>query len=223
MMMMPLIWLCTVFVLLLRSGGVRRALALAGLGLTAVAGLYFAAGEVDIHESYYVYAGTTSSEGPERLVRSLFGSVWTTYQQSGAFGKGIGTASLGGRYVGVANSETWQESGPAKLMVELGFPGLICASLLVVALARGCWEGLRRMPRHNAAQALQAGLMSIAAANAVSFTISHQAYSDLLIMTLTAFLIGSALGQRERLAARVPAARPGLRPWLPPQPAELRR
>jgi hypothetical protein len=191
MMMMPVVWLAVVAATLIRKGG-RGALASVLLGLSAFVGmLHFAAGEVDVHERYYVYAGTAASEGPDRLLRSVFLSVWTTYLQSGPLGKGIGTASTGARHAGVV-TETWQESGPSKLIIELGVPGLFAATLLVILIATAVVRALRET-QPGQATLLQAGLLGTLSANAACFTVSHQAYSDAILLTLGAFLIGLAL------------------------------
>jgi hypothetical protein len=212
MLMMPVVWLGVMVATLLRRGR-RGAVASVALALGVFVGmLHFAAGEVDVQESYYVYAGTVASEGPERLYRSVIGSVWGTYRQVGALGKGIGTASTGVRHAGVT-TESWQESGPSKLMVELGVPGLVFATLLVAILARTLMQALRETPP-GAPLALETGLIGVLAANAACFIVSHQAYSDAVALALTALLIGVALSStrwsRQPVSARA-APRPTMR------------
>jgi predicted lipid-binding transport protein (Tim44 family) len=52
---------------------------------------------------------------------------------------------------------------------------------------------------------LQVALVGIILANVASFIVSHQAYGDLLIATLTAFVLGLALSGPRWASASAPA------------------
>ncbi len=193
MVMMPVIWSALVLVAYLREGRLSKALSLLAFSGAVGAIFYAAAGEVEVEQGYYAYAASSRQDALDRAIQSLYGPVWETFRQSGPLGVGIGAASQGTQHVGLDQPMGWQEAGLSKLAVELGAPGLFCALVLVVALARGGLRVLRtavRMPRLGA---LQVGLVGFIAANAACFLVSHQVYGDPLVMILTAFMIGVVL------------------------------
>jgi hypothetical protein len=142
------------------------------------------------------------------------GALHQTLLQSGFLGRGIGSATQGGQHLGPGLEQSWQESGPSKLMVELGVPGFVCALLLAVALGRAGWAALRRIPA-TPLGGLQVGLSGMMIANAASFIVSHQIFGDLLIVCLTSLWLGITLSSPRWARAREPAS--GATPPLPPQ------
>jgi len=193
MSMMPIIWAACVAIALVGSGRFRRAVTLAVTAGTVAFGIYYASGEIDVHEKYYVYAGTVTGEGPARVIEDAWGSVWMTYAQAGVLGRGLGSASQGARYLTVFADESWQESGPSKVMAELGLPGFLCAVLLVWRVSRALSVVARDAMARQGDATLSLPLIGFTVANLACFTISHQVYSDAVILTLTSILLGTAL------------------------------
>jgi len=154
-----------------------------------------------VTQDYFGYAQSTVADAPQRFVQGSVESVWETLLEAGALGSGIGTATQGGQHLGIRVAETWQESGPSKLMVEIGIPGILGALVLALALGRFAVASVRRT-QGSAAATLQLGLLAFLAANIACFTISHQIYSDLTILNMTAFLLGLGLSAPEWSAAR---------------------
>jgi hypothetical protein len=190
---MPILWCAFIVASYLRFGRASRVVGL--LGVTAAAGgmVYFAAGEVAIDQSYYSYAASTTTEASNRFVKDTWGAVVGTFRQTGPLGRGIGSASQGTQHVGFDQARSWQESGLSKLAVELGAPGLICALLLAVAIARACATLLKNGAGKGEYGVIYLALMGFIIANGVSFLISHQVYGDVLVMVLTAFMLGVVL------------------------------
>ncbi len=191
--MMPALWAAGLLIDALRTRRLGAAGALVAMSAAVAAGLAFAGGEVAIGQEYYSYALSIATDAPARLSEGTFGAVWFTLVQSGFLGGGIGSASQGAQHLGVGGAQSWQESGAAKLMVELGVPGFVCGLLLALQLGRACLLALRRSASTAPAHHMQVGVLGMVVANAAAFVVSHQVYGDLLVMTLAAFFVGVAL------------------------------
>jgi hypothetical protein len=150
--------------------------------------------QMGIDQEYWDYVGVGAESAGSRVESHGFRAVVVTIRQSGFFGEGLGTASTGARYGGtLMGARVWQESGPSKIMVELGVIGFTAAALLGFTLLRLLWRCLDQMPRAAPEGVLFIGFLGILAANAASFTVSHQAFGDPFLVTLAGFFIGVTL------------------------------
>jgi hypothetical protein len=193
MMGMPVLWLAFVVFTYFQARRLSNVLKLTVALASAAGFLYFAAGEMDVQEGYYVYAATLPREASGRLIRDSFVAVVSTFNQSGPLGRGIGTASQGTQHLGLEAARGWQEGGLSKLAVELGIPGLVCAVVLFVSLARHCMIVMRTPTSTASLAALKVGLCGFVVANGFGFLVSHQVYGDPLVMMLTSFMLGAVL------------------------------
>jgi hypothetical protein len=215
MIIMPVVWAAVVALSLVRAGRVGRLIAMAILAAVVSGSVYYAAGELEVHESYYTYAGSAASEGQLRLVQETWTTVIATYNQVGALGQGIGSASQGARYLDVSAS-SWQESGPSKIMAELGVPGFVCGAVLALAVARALMRAARMALSSRDSPFLAVGLIGFVVANAACFTISHQVYSDAVILSLTSLMLGGVLGaHRWQGVAQATVPEPRPQTWTP--------
>lgn len=218
--MMPAVWMLVMVLAYIRSKRLAPVVSLIGIvGLAAFGFLYVASDVVTEH--YYSYAASSAREGPDRLFEGAIGSVWMTFLQSGFLGKGIGTVSQGMAHAGVAVEQGWQESGPSRVLAELGLPGFVVAFVMAWMVARACYRVLNRAPAASPVFHLQAGLVALVAANAACFVVSHQIYTDLSVMPLAAVLLGLALSgprwcQPPDVVPR-PTARPRVVAGIPPR------
>jgi hypothetical protein len=137
-------------------------------------------------------------------------------EQHGILGAGLGAATQGVRHIiGGDTDPGWQEGGLAKLVVELGVPGLLAVLLFA-------WTLFRMMLRISAvgdiegtSQILRVGLLGIVLANVLNFMASAQAYSDPVLTLGSAFFLGCLLATAtldERLAAEQRPATTTARP-----------
>jgi hypothetical protein len=164
--------------------------------------------QMHIDQEYLDYVGVGTQTVGSRVGTGGVDSVIVTLRQSGFFGEGLGSASTGSRYGGSAErSDTWQESGPSKIMVELGVIGFVATIFLGFTILRILWRYLVRMPRSAPQGVLFVGFLGIFAANGASFLVSHQAFGDPFLVTLTGFLLGITLSG-PRWAFSVPRRRP---------------
>ena len=158
-----------------------------GIGLFTVLNKQLA-----FEREYMDYVGVGTETAASRVQSHGFDAVIGTYRQSGFFGEGLGTASTGARYGGV-KFRTWQESGPSKLMVELGVVGFVAAIVVAVGIVMALYRCLVIMPLASEDSLLFIGCVGIVAANAASFLVSHQAYGDPFLVTLAGFILGVTL------------------------------
>jgi len=146
-------------------------------------------------DSEYVKYYTDSREGTiNQAQKQGFDALIVTYNQSGFFGSGLGVATPGSHNLNVARPRVWQESGPSRVLVELGVPGFLALVGLVFAILKSSWNVVREQQQINASQALYPlGLMAIFVANLGSLGISGQILADPFIAFFLSFMIGVVL------------------------------
>jgi hypothetical protein len=147
-------------------------------------------------EGYAVRGQSVFADLPKRVndvgVRPLIWAIDTF----GWLGAGLGTGSQGTNDIAQAhNIDRWAaEGGLGKVAMELGVPGLLLAVWLLVALARHLRQELATVakisPQH---MRMSYGLVAFLVANAATFTIATQAYSDLFILLILGWCLGFLL------------------------------
>jgi hypothetical protein len=148
--------------------------------------------QLELDREYFDYVSLGTETATTRVRTHGFEAVVETYRQSGFFGEGLGSASTGARYGG-GSIRTWQESGPSKLMVELGVVGFAAVAYLLFVIFVSLRRCLDILPLSKHDSMLFIGLLGILAANAASFSVSHQAFGDPFLVTLTGLFIGMSL------------------------------
>jgi hypothetical protein len=142
---------------------------------------------------YAARGQTVFADLPARINGMGVQPVLLAIDHFGWFGAGLGTGSQGTNAVAEAHGidRTASEGGLGKVTMELGVPGLMMAAWLLVALARHLRGQLTLTARVSAQHARVAyGLVAFMVANAATFTVATQAYSDLFIL----LILGSCLG-----------------------------
>jgi len=142
--------------------------------------------------------------------------VWAV-DNFGWFGAGLGTGSQGTNEIAEANNiQRWAaEGGLGKVAMELGVPGLFVGLWLLVALAKHLQRQLAVLSKISPQHARMAyGLIAFLVANAATFSVATQAYSDLFILLILGWCLGFLLampvlaakgdGLRRRAATRSP-------------------
>ena len=163
-------------------------------------------------EKYYF--NEEEGEIVNRVESHNYGDVITTYQQSGFWGEGVGTATQGIQNLQVARPRTWQEAGLSRLLVELGVPGLVCFLIFGVTFVITLLRMIRTQLDVSAAGfPLLVGIIAIVAANGASFFVSHQIFGDPFILCFFSFMIGVTLaGERMGVVVQSPVRR-AVRPY----------
>ena len=141
----------------------------------------------------------------DQLHRHGFASVIGTYEQAGFFGSGLGVATPGSHHLQVARPRVWQESGPSRVMVELGVPGLLALVGVMVAVLSAAWRVTRYHLLATTPMAPYAvGLFAFFLANVGSLVVSGQILADPFIASFLGMSIGMVLS-----LARLPVPHPG--------------
>lgn len=137
----------------------------------------------------YDFYMTTFSEAGDQFKRHGFDSVLGTIEQAGFWGYGLGMGQQGTHHIKTEKPRLWQESGPTKIIVELGVPGAIIFVMIMVLIfitAHAVLKARARAPDFM----LSAGIVSILVANLVAALISAQIYTDPFIAFMLATLTG---------------------------------
>jgi hypothetical protein len=153
------------------------------------------------------YYTETRDETWDRVQVQGIDTVVTSFQQSGFLGEGLGFATPGSQHIRVARPRIWQESGPSRLLVELGVPGFVAILLLLGAIGVSLWRGTKRLLRTGSPVApYAAGLLGFFIANAGSLTVSAQILADPFIASFLGLLAGVSLSlTRQHLQEVAPA------------------
>lgn len=147
-------------------------------------------------EGYAARGQSVFAALPKRVADLGVRPVLWAVEYFGWWGAGLGTGSQGTNDIAQAhNIERWgSEGGLGKVAMELGVPGLLLACWLAVALARHLKRQLviteRLSPRHAR---MSYGLVSFLVANAATFSVATQAYSDLFILLILGWSLGFLL------------------------------
>ncbi|MEO6259377.1 MAG: hypothetical protein ABIP63_03470 [Thermoanaerobaculia bacterium] len=149
--------------------------------------------KVSSNEESSVYTRGAETSRHELFGR-LEGGLSGTVEQYGFMGAGLGSATQGSQHLAVGKASLgWQEGGLGKLAVELGIPGVLSVALLIVVMFRVLLELTAHPDVPESSQLLRAGLFALFVADAVTFMVSAQAYSDPLLTMFSAFTLGCLL------------------------------
>ncbi len=155
------------------------------------------------------YYTSTSDETLSSLEVHGFSSLIETYRQDGFFGAGLGSATPGIHHLKVDRPDTWQESGPSRILVELGVPGSLGFLAVVVAIIAGTWRVTVKQLKSFAPDALySAGLVAFFIANAGSLTVSGQILADPFIALFLGMMVGLVLSTARNPAVAVAVPMP---------------
>jgi hypothetical protein len=189
--MLP-VFLLVYLVLNIRHGRFRQlGWALAAVVLVCTLGqqVYRVVGVDEVVMRFY---GTALDTARDDIQRQGVESVFGTYQQAGFFGYGLGMATQGTHHIAADRPRVWQESGPSKLMAELGVPGFVGFIILGVALLRALAVDLRRAA-DSSLYAVFSGLAAVVIANGAAGIVSAQIFGDPFVAAFLSLLIGIAL------------------------------
>jgi len=172
------------------------------------------------------YYKESSDETLDTFQAQGFRALYDTYDQSGFWGEGLGTATPGSHHIKVARPRIWQESGPSRVLVELGVPGALGFAAVLLTILLSVWRVTRiAVVARSASGPYAASMMAFFIANAGSLMVSGQILADPFIASFLGFLVGltlacakpEILGRSTQLAAAAPQS-PGKAHRLPAMP-----
>jgi hypothetical protein len=180
-----------------RKGGWRVA-----VGAGATLGVLFLASNLGFTqeipagaEGYVERSQTLRTDWIDRAQMTVDSLFWTAWA-SGFLGQGTGMTSQGSQHY-IAMDETVlgaSETGPSKVMTELGLAGLVLLALIA-------WTLLNQLRRAIDARASEpgrrpvweAGLFSLLVANGAVFAIAHQVFGDPFVLLMIGLILGALL------------------------------
>jgi len=113
--------------------------------------------------------------------------------QNGVMGSGAGTGSQGVQHFGGMRTGLAAEGGVAKVLAELGIPGLVIAIWLFSIVIYYFWKIITYVTDDKTYESLAIGLSAILIAYSTDFTIAHQAFGDPFIMLIIGLIVGFTL------------------------------
>ncbi|MEI6863155.1 MAG: hypothetical protein WCK38_02005, partial [Candidatus Omnitrophota bacterium] len=91
----------------------------------------------------YLSSGQSGTEdAKDRVMSGTIGSISWAIEKDGFFGSGLGTTTQGARHLGVATGGKFIESGPGKIVSELGVPGAIALFMIFLAYLRDAYKNV---------------------------------------------------------------------------------
>jgi hypothetical protein len=156
---------------------------------------------------------------PSRLTATGFKPIQWAVNSHGWFGAGLGTGTQGAKDMLPEGSVDRgpSEGGLGKITLELGVPGLFIALWLAVALAKHIYRALRMVSRISADHArMSYTFAAVLLANAATFAVATQAYSDLFALLVLGWSLGFLLAMPALAAAGDRLKRRGSGHSVPP-------
>ena len=170
-------------------------LLIGGLGWYFISSLFYN----EAVERFYL---TAFSEAGNQIQRHGIQSVAGTLRQAGFWGYGLGMSQQGVHNIpNVETPRLWQESGPSKLVAELGVPGNVLYLVMGIVLFITAYHVVR-LGQGKSSFYLTAGLFSVLLANVASSVVSAQIFGDPLVAFLLAFMMGLLLSDACEMSRR---------------------
>jgi hypothetical protein len=147
-------------------------------------------------EGYAARGQSVFADLPARVKDLGVQPILWALDRFGWLGAGLGTGSQGTNEIAEANNidRGAAEGGLGKIAMELGVPGLLMATWLVIALAKHLHQQLAMLAKLSPQHARMGyGLVSFLVANAATFSVATQAYSDLFILLILGWCLGFLL------------------------------
>jgi O-antigen ligase len=177
-----------------QAGRSSKVFAVAFLFVLPAASVWFVSDWMGEESGTIRYYTETKDQTLDSFQEHGWGALYGTYDQSGFFGEGLGTATPGSHNLDVERPRTWQESAPSRVMVELGVPGLIGFIGVMCSIVLALWKMCRKLLREKTPLTGYAvGLVAFFIANVGSLSISGQILADPFIASFLGLLVGIAL------------------------------
>lgn len=187
-----------VFLTWFRKGTTKLAYTL--MVMTAVgflAYLYFVPKQAESGvASYYQRGLSVQSGATERVSGMTIESFQYVIAKNGLLGAGAGTGSQGAQHFGggadIVGASA--EGGLAKVLAELGVPGLALLFWLAFSLLRYLYSILKHVKHTDTARArMTYGLLAFLVANSLVYVVAHQVFGDVFVLILLGFCLGFVL------------------------------
>ena len=204
-----------VFLTWFRKGTTKLAYALmVMITVGFLAYLYFAPKQMESNVATYYQRGlSVQKDMTERVSMMTVDSFQYVLAQNGFWGAGAGTGSQGSQHFGggadiVGGSA---EGGLAKILAELGVPGLILLFWLAISLVRYLHSIIKYVKQGDPMRArMTYGLLAFLVANSLVYVVAHQIFGDVFVLIILGFCLGFVLAM-PRMSMQPAVARPRYR------------
>ena len=142
---------------------------------------------------YYARGASVQQDVGERVSVMTIESYQYVIAQNGVLGSGAGTGSQGAQHFGGGTRVVGGavEGGFAKVLAELGVPGLVLLLWLAISLARYLWSVLSVTKEGDPQLSkLALGLLAFLVTNGFVYAIAHQVFGDPFILIILGFFLG---------------------------------
>lgn len=167
-----------------------------GLAVTVIAGSTFLSDPEAIRPYIERGATATGESLVGRLEKMTIGSFKWVVQANGIFGAGAGIGSQGSQHFGggVDMVGMAAEGGLAKVLAELGLPGIVAFLWFAWVLGRRLWKAFASVNRGDPARSrLILGLAALIVANGIEFVTATQIFGDPFVLVMLGWLFGFLL------------------------------
>jgi hypothetical protein len=158
--------------------------------------------ENNIKNIYVRSAKTIFIVGKQEWDNRVVGSINGALKKDGFFGAGLGTTAQGVRHIkqeelktGIPSIESrwFIESGPGKIISDLGVPGLFALIIVIWVFFHSVFKIIFKQKGYFGESMTSIFLFSFIVAHLLSFLVSHQIYADPLAAILTGLTFGFLL------------------------------
>jgi hypothetical protein len=142
---------------------------------------------------YYERGVSVQHDVPERVSLMTLQSFQFVIERNGVLGTGAGTGSQGAQHFGGGLRMVGgaAEGGLAKVLAELGVPGLALLFWLAISLARYLWAMILFLRSEDAdLSKLAFGLLAFLVTNCFVFVVAHQVFGDPFVLIILGFFLG---------------------------------
>ena len=177
----------------------------AGLGVASVAFMFTVADNVaDEMTPYYERGISVRNDITDRVSGMTVGSFELVIAENGILGAGAGTGSQGVQHFGNQTTGVNAEGGLAKVLAELGIPGLLLLLWLAIGFARYLWSIARYVTSASevdpALTRLVFGLVALLISNVFLYVVAHQVFGDPFVLIILGFFLGFVMATPKMVA-----------------------
>ncbi|MEK6302301.1 MAG: hypothetical protein AABO41_16450 [Acidobacteriota bacterium] len=198
----------------IKSAALMRLALIFATGVAAASvGYIFLASDVTTTNvlPYYTRGASVQQDVGERVSVMTLESFQYVIAQNGVLGSGAGTGSQGAQHFGGGSRLVGgsAEGGIAKVLAELGVPGLVLLLWLAISLVRYLLSVLSVIKEGNPQLSkLAFGLLAFLVTNGFVYAVAHQVFGDPFVLIILGFFLGFVMAmprivqKSEVLAAR---------------------
>jgi hypothetical protein len=142
---------------------------------------------------YYARGATVQEDVAERVSVMTIDSFQHVIAKNGVLGSGAGTGSQGAQHFGGGAQIVGgaAEGGVAKVLAELGLPGIALLGWLAVSLIRYLLSILSAIKgKDPQLSRLALGLLAFLVTNGFVYIVAHQVFGDPFVLIILGFLLG---------------------------------